>query len=177
MRRFTTVPGYFLCSALVVAAVAGAAPRWTRSVGLDFWNVRTDEDRLRKATDERCEWDFQRERVLERCAVSEHIATGLCEDRITFAEALKSITALAQASPDWFAQLRYSYRSQGWVPPRATERDVMIRYLITRVESILSSAEQLGDSSRAAFLATRLARLTEEAQIHPPAPQRCGADR
>jgi hypothetical protein len=162
MRRFAIAPVVVLGLVGLCVGASLAAPEQARDAGLDFWNLGNEEVALKEATAAEKGLESDRERTMRRAAVGDQIATSLCEDRITFAEALESVAALVQACPDWFSQIRCLYTNSGSLPPTATDRELMIQYLRTRLKSQLLTAQNLGNKTRAAFVAARIARFDDE---------------
>jgi hypothetical protein len=165
MRRCANVPAALLGLILPAASIAYAAPEWTRSAGLDFWNQGREAARLRASNDARRELDEQAVHVGRRIEATNHIAESLCEGRRTLNEAVDASSAIAETFPDWFAVMRSDYRTNGFVSSTATDRDVLTCYLFLKIESMRWTAEQLGDVSRAVYLSDRLAELKHEVQL------------
>jgi hypothetical protein len=155
----------------VLTVVLGAATLATVAALVAPDQIRAAQQDLRAesetATDEGRKLDAEREVVLRQAAVGDQIAVNLCDERITLAEALETVTAMARCAPDWFAHLRRLYRAAGKVSPAAADREVTAEYLLTKIESMAMSAEQLGDAERAAALSGRLRRLREEVRLLP----------
>jgi len=178
MRRFATAPSVFLTLVAVGTATALAAPERTRAAGLDFWNASDDEAQLRAEAHQRQDLELEHQQILERCAVGNEIARNLCDDRVSFSEALDAVAELADAFPDWFAKLKTHYRTGIAFPAATADNEVMARYLRVKIEQMLRSAEILGDAPRAAVLSSRLAHFDHEVGRHfplPPADLKCGA--
>ena len=161
MRRFVTVAVSLLVVSLAVAGTAWVAPRWTKSVGLDFWNLGAEKSRLETALAEQEDWDSAGEEVRRRGEVVDGIAANWCDGRLTLPEAVDAVSAVVRTSPDWFDQARFYYEARG-LPPTATDRDVVTWYLRVKLESMLARVEHTGDLSRAAVLAARLAQFDAE---------------
>jgi hypothetical protein len=162
MRRFAAVPAVVLGVAAAVAGASQAALEWTRNAGLDFWNLSAERAQLHATREREQDLDARYEAGRRRQEAAEGIAAALCDGTITLAEAIERARALATADPELFAQRAFGYRRAGHVGPNATERDITIRYLLIKIESMRWAAEQQGDPSRAACLSTRLAQLEEE---------------
>jgi hypothetical protein len=162
MHRFATVPAVLLCLATVGTAAALTAPEQTHAAGLDFWHANDEAAQLRAETEQRRDLEFEHEQLRHRNAAGQQIALSLCEDRIGAREALDAIAALAEISPDWFAQLRVHYRSSVWGTPAATDLEVKARYLRVKIEQMIRTAEISGDAPRVAFLSARLTRFDNE---------------
>ncbi|QJW98877.1 hypothetical protein [Frigoriglobus tundricola] len=139
-------------------------------VVMEFGTLAEDSASLRYLTAEDQKWDDELELARGRETVSRDIATALCEDRITVTEAIDSVMSLAGDSPDWVAQLRSRYSRYGFVPPTATDRDVMTQYLRVHIESMKCSAESTDDRPRAALLSACLAHFADEGHTSLPAP-------
>ena len=112
-----------------LAAVSVTTPEWTKKAGLDFWNFDTEKDRLGVADLEGRHLNAIRERQAERIAVSDYLASDLCEKRITLDESLDILTGVAHDDPDWFATFRDGYCLHGYLPQAVADRDVLACYL------------------------------------------------
>lgn len=161
MRRFVTVLVGLLVVLVAVAGAAWAAPEWTRTVGLDFWNLGAEKSRLESELVENQEWETTSEQARRRGEVVDGIAAAWCDGRLTLPEAVEAVSAVVRTSPDWFDQSRFSYHPQG-LPPTATDRDVVIWYLRIKLETMRVSAEHAGDLSRAATITARVAQFDAE---------------
>jgi hypothetical protein len=74
-------------------------------------NMGSEETHLRGAAEEGRNLDDRAERLRRRIEVTDQIAASLCEERISLTKALESITAVTQAFPYWFEQLRAAFLS------------------------------------------------------------------
>lgn len=170
MRHFANMPSLLLSLAAVGTAAVLAAPDRTRAAGLDFWNVSDDEAQLRAEACQRQDLEFEHQQIRERSAIGNEIARKVCDDRISFDEAIRAVTELAETSPDWFVTLKAHYRTGVGFPAPTTDDAVMARYLRVKIEQMLRSAEILGDRPRVTVLSSRLARFDQEIELHFPAP-------
>src|SRR5262245_32455480 len=162
MRRFATVLAVVLGVAALFGGVSQAAPEWTRTAGLDFWNLSAEREQFRASAEREEDLTARHETARRRGEVAEGIAASLCDGTRTLAEAVERVKALADADPEWFAELTYNYRAAGRVAPTATDRDVAICYLFIKIDGMQYAAEQVGDVSRAAFISDRLNQLHAE---------------
>ena len=162
MRCFSTVPIVIFGVIIAFAVGSFAAPSQTHAAGLDFWNYADEWAGFRDTETAGHDLDFGLEQAQLRNTVSDDIAASLCDDRITMTEAITAIGAIMENSPDWSAQLQAVYRRRGTVAPTATEHDVQVRYLRTRIESLIWKAEAVGDTARATTLSARLDRFDRE---------------
>ena len=161
MRRFVTVLVGLFVASLGVAGTAWAAPHWTKTVGLDFWNLGAEKSRLATAAVEQEELESACEQARRRLEVMDGIAADWADGRITLPEAVDAVTAVVRLSPDWFDRARVVYHVQG-ISPTATDRDVVVWYLRTKLALMREAAERGGDPSREALLAARLVQLDAE---------------
>jgi hypothetical protein len=74
MRRFLILTLSLICVTLVATGVSAVAPKWTHSVGLDFWNAPNERIRLRNALDEGRSLDSRSEQNFQWIRCSEHIS-------------------------------------------------------------------------------------------------------
>jgi hypothetical protein len=151
--------------ALVVGtltAVARVDPRWTREVGLDFWNL-ADATAWRRAEEARTqELTALLEQGRQRREVLNSIAARLVGGQINLTQASEEVERLAATDDEWFATLADAF-GYGEV----STREVTARFLLTRVRTQVRAAEQSGQHAQAALVAARLAEL--EAESRPPA--------
>jgi hypothetical protein len=169
MRRFALIPVVVLGLAAVGTSAAALAPEQVRAAGLDFWNVSADEADLRAAEDESRDLEADHERSRQRTTVVTRIVNELSEDRVHAADALEELAAVARSSPEWFATLRTHYQLMGFVTPTATDHEVLIKFLLVRVQARLNTAEHECDAALAPVISARRVRLEGELRHLPSA--------
>jgi hypothetical protein len=169
MYRFTPIRVVLVVLTVVLVSVAVAVPEWTHAVGLDFWKWERQDFDMRSLAEQGRDMDERAAVQHRRSALTTEIAQSLCAARITFNEAVESLTALAETSPDWVANLRLTYCGNR-LPSRSPDRTVMICYLLLRIKSLQLAAEQTGDTQRAELLAERLMFFEKEARLQVSSP-------
>ena len=161
MRSFAVPLSAIACLAFGLTGASFVAPEWTKKAGLDVWNFDEQKNRLEVAGEEARRLDAVSERFAVRSAVSQSLASDLCQERITLDEALDVLAAIARNDPDWFATLRSGLCLSAYLPQTAADRDVLTHYLRGKIESMQWDAMHLGDPSRAAVIRERLVRFDE----------------
>jgi hypothetical protein len=167
MPRFTTVLVALIVVAVALVSIAKVAPEWSHTIGLDFWNSDADVPDMRSLAEAGRDIDDRVAAQHKRAGLTADIARDLCEDRITFTEAIDTLCAIAETSRQWVSDLRVSYSSD-YLSATATDRDVMVCYLLLKIKAMRILAEKQGDTAQAAFLSARLTRLEEEIRLQMP---------
>ena len=143
MRRFVTVLVALFVVSLGVAGTAWAAPRWTRTVGLDVWNLGAEKTSLERARAEHEEWEGACEQARRRLEVMEGIVADWADGRLALPETIDAVLAVVRSSPEWCDRARVVYQVDG-LPPTATDRDVVVWYLRVKLALMRNSAEEAG---------------------------------
>jgi hypothetical protein len=164
MRRLSIIPVVLLCVTAALTGLNRAAPGWASAAGIDFWNLGEYEDGLRGTIDRERELEAQCRAAEYRSEAAERIAGRLGAGDMTFAEAVDALSAVADADPEWFAEVRGQFPSAGRVSPTATDRDILAELLLRRIRSTIRTAEASGDDRRVAALSARLTQLESVAR-------------
>lgn len=175
MRRFATAPVMLLGIGIALMGIVYAAPEWTKKTGLDFWHLSDETEQLRAANERTHHLNAFNETEIRRREVCNNVAIALLERRLTLAEAVEAIFAIASASPEWLPAMATTYRANQHLGPMATERDAAKRYLLIKLEMMRSTAECRGDLSQAAAISARLVELNEEFQVDAATCDKLGA--
>jgi hypothetical protein len=160
MRRIVILPSIVFCATLVLVGLDQIAPRWTKKVGLDFWNVGNLAGRLKDEETTGKRLDYELELGLMRREELDRIALAVCEFRMTLDEAIELMIPITQSHPAWRNRLQVDRNLRSLSV--SSERDLAAYYLWLNVHVMLDTANILGDETRAAAVAKRLAHLEIE---------------
>jgi hypothetical protein len=160
MRRVAILPSIVLGISVVLVGIDQIAPRLTKRVGLDFWNLGNlsrclkDEDTRYRRLDREHEQGFMRREEVDR------IALAVCERRMALAEAIELMIPIAQSHTAW--SIRLQIDSEFRDISASGDRDLAIYYLWANIQGMLETANAVGDEIHAATIAKRLAHLEIE---------------
>ena len=162
--RLTIVLTGLIATGFGFAAVMQSPPAWLAASDGGNW---TAEEALCDSTDQRRDLDEEGEMIRQRTTLTEDIATRLCEGQLTLTEAIDAIEPLVRISPRWFRSVRLSYQSFSRVSPTATEREVIVVYLLHKIGQLADQARERGDMSRATAISARRAELEHVTPAQP----------
>ncbi len=110
---------------LILGLVHLIAPRWTKQVGLDLWNLAAVCEERRATDEETIEVQAKQERMFHQIALTDNVALRVIDGSLTLAAAVDELEPLFRDQP-CFAIAFESYQ-----PP--TYRHGIAQYIIRKV--------------------------------------------
>jgi hypothetical protein len=129
--------------ALALGFSHAVAPEWSRSVGLDVWNIAEEHEAARHASEDSAALHQQHDQLLREIEFADHVTTRLAEGEQTLADAVAELEPVLRQRPGFASQCDLLYN-----PP--SFRHGVARYAISRV------ARALADPARRAAVTRRL---------------------
>jgi hypothetical protein len=120
-----------LCASLATAHTI--APDWSRSAGLDVWNLSALKEEYRCATEERAEMQSREERAVARRAAGNQIAAKLVTNTIALPVAADELSEVFQQDDGTRGMLKTLF------PNAPGERHRFARHAIDRVVVLLAN--------------------------------------
>jgi hypothetical protein len=147
MRCFACVPVILLGVAMTFAGASYAAPDWTRTTGLDFWNIGSEEESLRSALERSDEIASREHRETLRQEMAEQLAARLLagEPLAELTDELEAFTR--EVRQEWFQSVRLHTQAAELL----SDREVVALYLISKVKLAVEA-----DPTRLAEVSARL---------------------
>jgi hypothetical protein len=137
---------------------ACAKPAWFEKTGLDVWNLGSLRDAHKAADLKYEELQVETERIQQRVAMCEHVASSLIAGHMSLEEASAEVERICQTDTVWLEALHCIYRED-------SHRAVAARYLVHKVETMMLAAKAKNELSQAQQLSVRLDELSADLRL------------
>jgi len=145
MTRFRTPAAVAAVLVSAAVAVAQAAPEWTASAGLDFWNLPGLEADRRAAYAEYEQLEDRHQVLLDMAQANDRVARAMVDGRFSLAEAVAEFEGINRDRPGFYEVLGM------YAPEGAGNRELLGVFAMRKARTLLRD-----DPTRAAEVLPRL---------------------